>query len=213
MMLKAKILVAASVVTCSFSALYATSASAGWFVNGAELKTSAALTTAEVIDQIPVFNVPMLPLKVACKGGTLVGVEPEIIAPSSVSERSVVFRECTVTEPTACSLESPEIRTEPITAQVSLAAGESDKIVYSTTASHIAEFALGGTSCSIAGKKAVTGSVTERAPHGQLESSIETLEGLGSIENNSLDVANDVTYLEGGKALVKLTSGSKWSFK
>ena len=56
--------------------------------------------------------------------------------------------------------------------------------------------------------------VVLNAPTGQTESSIQALEGLGSLEQGSdvLETANDDSYVESGKGLVKLEIGAKWSF-
>ena len=59
----------------------------------------------------------------------------------------------------------------------------------------------------------MNGSVRVNAPTGQTEEELQAIEGQGSFENNSLEVAGDKSYIEGGKALLKLASGSKWSFR
>jgi hypothetical protein len=210
------ILVACLAVTAVGALGVSSAAADGWFVNGAELTgtQTAALATTAVTDAAPVLHVPALPLKISCTG-PLEGVSPKIAAPNSGSATSLKFTECTVIEPTTCKLSTPEIKTEEVTATVSLASGTADHILFKpTSAKHFAEFTLEGTSCSISGKKAVTGSVVLKAGTGQLESAVQALEGLGSLEQggDSLQTANDPSYIEGGKALLQLASGASWSF-
>ena len=217
-MSKIKTIIAAFFAVFALTAMAAGSASAaGWHVNGTELTgtQTAALSTTAVNDVSAVLNTPALPLKITCKGA-LEGVSPQIAAPNSGSATSLAFKECTVTEPTTCSLSSPEIKTEAVTATVTTATNPVDHILFKpTTAKHFAEFTLEGGSCSISGKKAVTGTVVLKSGTGQTESSIQPLEGLGSLEqgSDSLQTANDPSYIEGGKALLKLASGAKWSFR
>jgi hypothetical protein len=216
-MSKVKIIIAALFAVLALTAVAAGSASAaGWHVNGTELTgtQSAALSTTAVNDNPAVLNVPALPLKITCKG-SLTGVSPVITAPNSGSATSLTFHECSVVEPTTCALSAPEIKTEAVTATVSTATGTADHILFkATSASKFTEFELTGSSCSISGKKAVKGTVVLKAATGQTESATQALEGLGSLEQgtDSLTTANDASYIEGGKALLKLESGAKWSF-
>jgi hypothetical protein len=102
-----------------------------------------------------------------------------------------------------------------VTGTATLGPGESVLISFTpTTAKHFAEFVFEGASCSISGKKAITGSVVLKAPTGQLQSLTQALEGLGSLEQggDSLQTASDASYIEGGKALLTLESDAKWSF-
>lgn len=216
-MSKVKIIIAAFVAVLALTAVAAGSASAHeWFVNGAALVGSQKLSTLATNDTPAVLNVPGLPLKITCTGD-LEGVGPKIEATSTGSATSLTFTGCAVTTPTSCKLSSPEIKTEEVTAAVTLASGTADHILFkATTAKHFTEFVLESTSenCSISGKKAVTGTVVLNSAKGQIESSIQALEGLGSLEqgSDSLQTANDPAYIEGGKALLQLESGAKWSF-
>jgi hypothetical protein len=216
-MSKVKTIGAALFAVLALTAMAAGSASAaGWHVNGTELTgtQSAALATSAVTDKPAVLNVPALPLKITCTG-PLEGVSPKITAPNTGSATTLKFTTCSVVEPTTCKLSAPEIKTEEVTATVSTATSPVDHILFkATTAKHFTEFVLEGTSCSISGKKAVTGTVVLKSATGQTESAIQPLEGLGSLEQgtDSLQTANDPSYIEGGEALLKLESGSKWSF-
>jgi hypothetical protein len=68
-----------------------------------------------------------------------------------------------------------------------------------------------GTSCVLEGLAPVKGSVTAGTPTIHEEREEQAIEGLGSTENNSLEVANNKAFLL-GKILVALASGKKWSF-
>ena len=216
-MSKVKIIIVALFAMFALTAMAAASASAaGWHVSGTELTgtQTAALSTTAVNDSPAVLHVPALPLKITCKG-SLTGVAPKITAPNLGSATSLTFHECSVVEPTTCALGSPEITTEPVTATVTTATSPADHILFKTSAADFATFELTGSSCSISGKKAVKGTVVLKAATGQTESAIQDLEGLGSLEQggDSLQTANDPSYIEGGKALLKLESGATWSFR
>jgi hypothetical protein len=216
-MFKVKIVIAAFTAGLALTAIVASTASAtaGWLVNGTELTgtQSANLSTLAVTDTAAILHIPSLPLKITC-AGDLKGVNPKISAPNTWSVTSLTFTGCSVVEPTTCKLESPEIKTEVLNVTATLGPGESVLLTFTTTAAHFAIFTLEGGSCSISGKKAVTGSVVLTAPTGQLQLLTQTLSGLGSSEQgtNSLQTANDPSYIEGGKALLTLESDAKWSF-
>jgi hypothetical protein len=218
-MLRAKIITTIGIVACVFSALGAASASANWFVGGTELKTSARLATAEVIDEIPTILVPNLGIAATCSGGTFDNVSPEIIAGNSVKAQALKFLGCNITKPaTGCSFEEPNqtISTVPITATAFLGPGEEIRVVYlAQTKGTIAVIPFKEeNTCALTGLEPVKGLITDGVPKGQLEATSETLVGLGSVENNSLEIgAGNKVTIEGGKALVRLASGSKWSFK
>ena len=213
-----KCILVACLAAAALGALGVSGAAAdGWHVSGVELTgtETAALATTAATDAAPVLDVPALPLKIGCKG-PLTGVSPKITAPNSGAATSLTFTECAVIEPTTCTLSSPEIKTEAVTATASLASGTADHLLFkATTAKHFAEFVLEGSSCSISGKKAVTGTVVLNAGTGQTENTLQELEGLGSLEQgtHSLQTANDPSYIEGGRVLLKLESGRQWSFR
>ena len=196
--------------------MVAGSASAsGWHISGTELigSETANLSTLAATDEAATLNVPLLPLKITCTGD-LKGVAPKIKAPNTGSATSLAFSGCTVTEPSTCTLSSPEIKTGIIEATATTK-GTTDHILFKTTTNKFAEFTLEGSSCSIEGRKAVTGTVVLNAPTGQTENTLQLLEGLGSLEqgSDSLQTASDASYIEHGKALLKLESGAKWSFR
>jgi hypothetical protein len=217
-MFKVRIAIAAFTAALALTAIVASTASAtaGWLVNGTELTgtQSANLSTLAVTDTAAILNIPALPVKISCSGH-LEGVNPQISAPNTTSSTSLTFTGCSMIEPATCKLSLPEIKTEAVTGTATLGPGESVLISFKpTSAKHFTEFTFEGEKCSISGKKAVTGSVVLKAPTGQLELLTQALEGLGSLEQglNSIQVANDPTYIEGGKALLKLESDAKWGF-
>jgi hypothetical protein len=215
-MLTAMTILIAAILFAVPGALAGSASAAGWHVSGTELTgtQTAAVATTAVNDKPAALNVPALPLKITCDG-SLTGVSPVIAAPNSTSTTSLTFHECSVVEPATCKLESPEIKTEAVTGTVRTATGTADHILFKpTTAKHFTEFELEGSSCSVSGKKAITGSVVLKMATAQTESSIQALEGLGTLEQGTdgISVANDPSYIEGGKLLLKLESGSKWSF-
>lgn len=218
-MFQAKIAMgAAAAAMLILSTLGAASASAGWFISGTELKTSAALSTAEVVDEIPIILVPAIKIAMVCSGGTLIDTNAEIIASSTLEAKGFALLGCNITEPeNGCSLQerNATITTVPMMAKLSLGPGESDKIVYSAqTKNTITNVNMSEVNeCAFTGSQPIDGSFVENVPKGQLEGIAETIVGLGTVENNSLRVDGDNIYIDGGKALIKLASGSKWSFR
>ena len=90
--------------------------------------------------------------------------------------------------------------------------GGAGRLTVKTPSAQFTVFEVAGSECSIAGEQPIKGEVTLGVPGATTESETHELEGLGSLENNSIAVGKDKAYLEGGKGLVRLASGSKWSF-
>jgi hypothetical protein len=68
--------------------------------------------------------------------------------------------------------------------------------------------------CSLAGEQGIDGRVNLKLGTGQTEEVSQALEGLGSSEGNlSLIIDKNNAYIEGGKTLLSLASGSKFSFR
>jgi len=205
----------------AFSAMAAGSASASWFVGGTELKTSAKLSTTAVVDEPTTLSVPALGLSVLCKGGVLDGVSPEIIAGETGKAASLKFLSCNTTVPaTGCALEESNqaIPTLGINAKASLKSGSGveDRVLFSPqTKGTFAEIKFSeANTCAFNSVEPVKGEVIVGAPTGQTESVGQAIVGLGSVENNSLEIGKgNKAFLNGGKALLTLASGSKWSFK
>jgi hypothetical protein len=200
----------------AFSAMATASASAGWFVEGKELAQGAkeALTNTAKVDSLATLNIPAVGIKIKCEG--LDGEDALIIGTEKGLAKSLIFTGCAVTEPaTGCALEKAEVPTVAVNALVTLGTKESDLVTFAPeTKSEFAKlhFASANT-CAFNEEESVKGLVKVIAPTGQLELLSQAIEGLGSVENNELEVANDKAFIENGKALLTLASDSKWSFK
>jgi len=204
------------VAVMAFSAMVAGSASAAsWKINGSALTGSAALATTAKVDATASLIITTANILVLCTGGSsgvLSGIKPLISSPNSGTAETLIFNGCTVMEPSTCTLSSEEITTEPLTAEVKTGPAPDDLVTFSPTKKDFTEIDFIGAKCPLTGEKAVSGKVTIKAPTGQTESVTQAIEGLGTLENNSLFVGSDRSYIEGGSALLKLVSGSKWSF-
>ncbi len=214
-MSKTKVIIAAFIASLALSAVAAATASAAqWYVAGAKLSGSANLATEAKTDVGATLNAPGLKIVVTCTGN-LLGKLPKITAENKGSAEALTFMGCTETSPANCSVAS-EIPTNPVEAEVSLGTAKEDRVLFKPVAPSktFATVTFKGTSCSVEGEKPVTGSVKLKAPTGQEENTLQLLEGLGSLEQSPdlLQVAGNQAYIEGGKALLKLESGSKWSF-
>jgi len=207
-------------LTLSAAAASVASAAGDWYVAGTALKAgeTRALATVATIDKNAVLSVPKLSeLKVTCTG--LEGASPEIVATNEGKAAELKFTNCSVTHPTTCALENQPatIKTSPVKATVATK-GTEDRVTFSPVSSEaFAEVTFTEREaglCAIVGSYLIKGSVTVRVATGQTESTLQAIEGLNSTENSSLTLSNGSAkaYIEGGKALLKLSSGEKWSF-
>ena len=216
-MLKVKMFVAPCLVTFILSAASVAPASGDWFVGGTKLATGATahLASKAAVDAGTIIRInnEFILIKVLCKGSLLGVSSAEIEGPSGARAQSLDFEQCETIEPkSSCALTSPTIETQPvkITAQAGSKAPEDRIIIAPATKTVLVGFNF-ETSCPIK-EWVAKGPVTMRAPAGQTEAATFGVEELGSNENNSLEGAGVKTYLEGGKFLLALASGSKWSF-
>jgi hypothetical protein len=201
------------------SALGAASASAGWLINGTSLATgaAAALNTQALVDEESTLLIPVLKIAIKCNGHFLDGLDPLIIGPNKGFASALTFLGCSTITPPGCELkEQPTaIATNAILATAAKGPGESVRAAFTpettTTFAHI--FFAEANECAFKGNEPVTGSLVAGGPTGQLSLLAQALVGLGSTEgNNSLQIAGDKSFLDGGSALLTLASDSKWSF-
>jgi hypothetical protein len=206
-------------VVVALSALGASSASAGWLINGTSLGDgSAALSTQALVDANTTLLVPAVGLAIQCTGHFLDGLKPQIFGLDRGYAEQLKFLGCETLTPAKCELENKNnepIETTAILALASLGKGESVNVAFTpetkTTFGNI-NFSEANT-CAFAGEEPVIGSVVAGAPTGQLSLLAQALTGLGSTEgNNSLFIDGDRAFLDGGAALLTLASDSKWAF-
>jgi hypothetical protein len=218
-MSRIKVTIVALFAVVALSAVAAGSASAEWFVSGTKLVGTAALATTAKVDTDATLKIiaPGGNVRVLCKGTILSGTKPEIIGGTSEGKaQHLIFEGCETVEPaTHCVLSKTTIETEPVKATVAKGTAPVDKITFTpqtkTTFAKV-PFSEANT-CVFNEPEPVNGAVTVKAPTGQTEEAAQAIEGIGSTENNSLEVAQDKAYIEGGRVLLKLASGSKWSFR
>jgi hypothetical protein len=173
--------------------------------------SKAPLAPKAVADEHAVLNVPGIKLKATC--ASLEDNAGALVGENNIEASALKFGGCSEIEPSTCRLTEPTIQTEPVLATLSMGAPfPADRVLLAPqTKTALATVDFEG-SCSFAGEKLVTGEVNIEAPTGQEELTGQAIEGLGSVENNSLMIAGNKAFLEKGKALLKLSSGSKFSF-
>jgi hypothetical protein len=214
---KVKVMMLVVAAVAAFSALGAASASAEWLVGGTVLTGSAALTNQALVDATSTLLVPALGLSIVCGGHFLDGTDPLIIAPDKGFASALTFLGCNTTAPASgCALEEKEqpIATNPILARAFLGTGEEDRVLFSPETKGIfanIKFSEKNT-CAFNGIEPVKGSLIAGAPTGRLNLATQPLVGLGSVENHSLEIGTQPAFLDGGRALLALVSGSTWSF-
>jgi hypothetical protein len=186
---------------------------ASWFVNGTKLPAGSkqALSTTARVASAPVLNVPSLNIKISCSG--LSGESPEIVGTTTGKAKSLIFEKCSEIAPAKCSVETT-IPTLAVQADPFFNVLQEDRVQFKPqSGTTFATIDFLGSECPVAGEKPVKGAVAVNAPTDQTELAEQPIEGLGTVENNSLEITGDKGYIEGGKAFLKLASGAKWSFQ
>lgn len=214
-----------TVVRCAtlafvLSVWFAGSAHAAWFIGGSELKTSAALASSSSSEGGILLTVPSILVTVACSGSLVSGTGQEINSGNVIKAKSLAFNGCETIEPeTDCELagEPALIITQPLTGTVTLGTTKSeDRIKFvAQTKNLLATVSFAETNtCVFNGEEPIKGSVTLAAPTDQSEEVVQDAEGLGSVENNSLEVGSgNKAYLEGCSLALELADRSKWSYR
>ncbi len=217
-MFKIKVVLTAFLVVLAVNAVATSSASAGWVVEGTELAegSKAALATTAKVTTATILSMPSLKTKITCKGSLLKGETAEIIGTTTLKAKSLTFEGCETLEPkTGCELESQpkSIPTNPLVATTVAGATfpENGLTFTAQTKTVLANIAFKEkNTCALEGEEPVKGAVTLNLPTGEEELSAQTIQGLGSTENNSLEVGGTKAYIENGAAILKLASGNKW---
>jgi hypothetical protein len=215
MLVAKKIIYVALLVIASNAALASVAYAAGevWYVNNEALATgskAALSTTAKVATAIKLRD-PSESIQITCS--TLGATSPQIVGPATSNAESVAFGGCSESEPKNCTVESAII-TEPIVGTAALVGTEEEGriVLKPKTGAILAGIDFLGGGCAIAGEKPLRGSFTAATPLIGEENTEQPIEALGSIENNSLEIAGHKAYFQTGKAFLRLSSGMEFSF-
>jgi hypothetical protein len=223
-MSKVKIAFAVSVVVLAFNVVASSSALAGmgWFVGGVAQKASEtmALTNTARVTEGAVLTDPSLSLKLTCSA--LSGEKAEISGTTLGKAKHLFFENCSEIEPPTCIISSKVVTIAPVLALPELSGSPTKLLLlfHPETGNEFAnlEFVKNpaqSKACAggLSGAKPVDGAVNLAAPTGLIENTEQELEGLGTTNNNSLEVGKTKAYIEGGKAFLKLKGGVEWSFE
>jgi hypothetical protein len=200
-MSKTQAFIAAFAVVLALAGLTASvsSAAGSWYVEGAKLAAGSkeSLATTAAVETAAVLNDPAESLKVTCTGGTgktLDGVAPFIEGTEKGGAEALTFLGCSEVTPANCSVETT-FSTNPIITTLATATSPEDRVtVTPKTGKELVELNINGATCAITGGKPITGSFTLAAPTGEVESALQPIEGLGSVENNSLLIAGHHSF-------------------
>jgi hypothetical protein len=222
-MSKVRIVVAVFVAALAFSAVASSSALAGmgWFVGGVRQGASGsqALTNTARVTEGAVLSVPSLNLKLTC--AALSGEKVELSGTTLGKAKHLFFENCSEIEPVTCVLASKNVTVAPVLALPELSGSPTKLLIlfHPETGKEFAQVNFvknpaQSKACAggLSGEKPVDGAVNLLAPTGLTEHAEQELEGLGTTDNNSLEVAGDKGYIEGGKAFLKLANSAEWSF-
>jgi hypothetical protein len=189
-----------------------------WFVGGKALTKgeNVALASKAVVDSPIVITAPGLGLEIKCTGynpgkSEIQGGEEMGLAESNL------FEGCSVESPSNCQIQPPRtIGPGPMLWESELVRTFLDHYtrwyLRPRTGNKLGTIDFEGEGCALTGEQALTGSVDLKAPSLESEEATQPLEALGTTENNSLELAGNKAYIASGKILLKLASGSKWSF-
>jgi hypothetical protein len=213
-MSKIKLMLAVAIGALALYAAAAGSASAaGWFLAGTKMtpSQSAAVASTAALSAPLVISTPSIGLTLTCDGTVLVR-EGIIHTDGTYLSKEIVFHSCTSSGLPECTLGSSEIKFNALTGLARLASSPEDRITFkATTKATLATLPFTGANCPGA-EVPLNGEFTLKMPTGQSELSTQLLEGLGSVENNSLELASSKTFFEGGGPQVQLAFGPTWSF-
>jgi hypothetical protein len=203
-----------SIACLAVLSLTAGSAQAGWLIGGKPLLSgSAAIATTASLDNPSTLSVPSLGLQLLCAGPSLWlqnGLQP----PDLLIIQQLLLHNCLLQFPEGCRLVT--VGHTPWVALTFPVPGPVYHTVYRPKTKKILgeyQFEENG-KCALEGSVPLEGSYTVKNPSFSTESETHVFEDLGSVENNSLELgAGNKAYFTGGSELVKLASGSKWSFQ
>ncbi len=214
---KGKLISAVFIVLLAIGGLESLPASAAsLFVGGVKLSTGskAAVASKAVVDESVIFNVPGFNLRISCSGSN--AIASTLVGENKGEAEARIFEGCSEVSPANCKLTTRTIETESVqTTFIAVTKTSEARFILEPkkTNGNFAILAFEGT-CVFAGEQPVKGVVKGSLPTGQIEEVSQAVEGLGSAEgNNSMELDKNKVFVEKGRGLVKLVSGSKWSFR
>lgn len=184
------------------------SASAGWSIEGGEVSGTAALATTAKVDHEIVLK--GAGTTVTCNGNSLNSAAPEIAAPNKLNATDIAFTGCKAGTP--CSLSKSEIKTEPITGELTEEGSASDTAVLQPkTGTRFASITFEGAECALAGEQLLKGKAKALLPTGQTESEAQAVNLITTEASKELTLGASGVSLE-GSALFRLASGKELAF-
>jgi hypothetical protein len=192
-------------VLASASALAAT---AGWMVNGTNLKGSAALATTAAVDEDGILV--GAGFHIQCSGKTANSIAPEIKSPNTGRASSLEYTECEGEEP--CKINSPTIKIFPVTEEATLEGVLATVATFKpATGTVFATIKFEGTECGLAGETPFKGQFKVLAPFGQDEGTLGQVNSITTEASKELLVGGSAAGAK-GSVLLQLAHGEPWSF-
>jgi hypothetical protein len=208
---KTRSLLVAFMTVTAFYVIASSAQAASLFIGGAKLpaNSKAALSTKIGLEESVILESSSLSLAISCSG--LGATKPELIGEAKAQAEHLSFEACSEVEPTTCKLGSSTITTEPLTGLFTTGTSPADKLLLQPKTGKLIETLELLGSCAIAGEKPVDGQITFNVPTGQTEEASQAIEASSSTES-SLEIAGHKACFASGRGLLKLASGSKWSY-
>jgi len=206
----------APLATVALALVGASSASAhGWVINGTELTTTAALAHTAAVDTPYNLRAPSLGLRITCTGKEASITKGELLGSAKIAQgESFSMEGCSEISPAACKLSSTTISSNAFLWLLSLVASILPLriLLHAPSGKVLSMLTFEGAECAVEGSLPITGIAVRALQESTNEQVLQPLEGLGTTENNSLEIAKSKLYIEGGRTLLKLASGLKWTF-
>jgi len=205
-----------TVILATATTIYAataTSASAGWFIEGSELTGTAALATKETVTEA--FKLTAVSVTVECTASTVNATGSELQAPNLILATSLIFNECKAgPAESGCSLATKTIGTLPLLAEILGGLAPEDLAALKPKPSKtLAVIGFTGATCALLGNQPITGSKLPfpiSLPTGQDTKSPQVLST--EIGEEQLKLGSSGANLKSATSL-ELVSGKAFQFK
>jgi hypothetical protein len=205
-MFKIKLTFIVLVLASAVCAVAASSASAGWSIEGVELPAgskAALATTAKVTEN---FKLAAAGVTIECTGANLNSISPEIVGPSKIAASSLTFSECKAN--TNCTV-TKTIGTVPVLAELTEQTAPEDKAVFAAeTKTTIATIKYEGELCALEGIQPITGKASISLPRGQEGKTLQEIRA--NTTSGELKLGSNAATLK-GVAELRLASGKEFA--
>jgi hypothetical protein len=210
-MRKVKLVMTGLIVVSVFGATVASSASAGWFVEGEELSGSAALATTAATAEATKLSFKGVTTE--CDGSNLNAVSPQVEGSNKMSAASLTFTGCSASGE-GCSLLGSQVGVSSVVAETTAqGTAEVEAIFAPKTGSTFTTIKFTGSKCPIANENIpIKGHVTTTVPTGREEDASQGFLADVSEASGELTAGGSKASFT-SDILWTLASGKEWAWQ